>query len=140
MNGIALKSLLTALLLGVGAVGFTSAVQAGPHGHKPHHGKVDYRYAPQPRYHHAPPKHYHRAPPPHARAWGHPSRYDQRVNFRRGDRLPSHYFANRYYVNDWRRHPGLYAPPRGQRWMEVDGRYVLAAVATGVITSIIFGH
>ena len=31
----------------------------------------------------------------------------------------------------------LQAPPRGYEWREVDGNYVLAAVATGVIASAI---
>ena len=31
----------------------------------------------------------------------------------------------------------LKAPPRGYEWREVDGNYVLAAVATGVIASLI---
>jgi Ni/Co efflux regulator RcnB len=33
----------------------------------------------------------------------------------------------------------LRAPPRGYEWREVNGQYVLAAVATGVIASIILG-
>ena len=40
---------------------------------------------------------------------------------------------------DWhRRH--LRAPPRGYEWREVNGRYVLAAVTTGLILSIITGR
>lgn len=35
------------------------------------------------------------------------------------------------------RHYHLQAPPRGYEWREVDGNYVLAAVATGVIASAI---
>jgi Ni/Co efflux regulator RcnB len=31
----------------------------------------------------------------------------------------------------------LHAPPHGYQWREVDGNYVLAAVATGVIASVI---
>jgi Ni/Co efflux regulator RcnB len=31
----------------------------------------------------------------------------------------------------------LNAPPRGYEWREVDGNYVMAAVATGVIASVI---
>jgi Ni/Co efflux regulator RcnB len=37
---------------------------------------------------------------------------------------------------DWRRHH-LRRPPRGYEWREVDGNYVLAAAATGLIASII---
>ncbi len=35
------------------------------------------------------------------------------------------------------RHYHLSAPPRGYEWRQVDGNYVLAAVATGVIASAI---
>lgn len=35
------------------------------------------------------------------------------------------------------RHYHLHAPPRGYEWREVDGNYVLASVATGVISSVI---
>ncbi|HTV79613.1 MAG TPA: RcnB family protein [Steroidobacteraceae bacterium] len=37
---------------------------------------------------------------------------------------------------DYREHH-LRAPPAGYEWREVDGNYVLAAVATGVIASVI---
>jgi Ni/Co efflux regulator RcnB len=37
---------------------------------------------------------------------------------------------------DYKEHH-LRAPPRGYEWREVDGNYVLAAVATGVIASAI---
>jgi Ni/Co efflux regulator RcnB len=35
------------------------------------------------------------------------------------------------------RHYHLHAPPRGYEWRQVDGNYVLAAAATGVIASAI---
>lgn len=37
------------------------------------------------------------------------------------------------------RHYHLRRPPRGYEWRQVDGNYVLAAVATGVIASVIAG-
>ncbi len=37
---------------------------------------------------------------------------------------------------DYRSHH-LSAPPRGYEWRQVDGNYVMAAVATGVIASVI---
>jgi Ni/Co efflux regulator RcnB len=37
---------------------------------------------------------------------------------------------------DYKQHH-LRAPPRGYEWREVDGNYVLAAVATGVIASVV---
>jgi Ni/Co efflux regulator RcnB len=57
----------------------------------------------------------------------------------RGQRLDARYRDNRYYVSDWRRH-GLRAPPRGYRWQRVDDSYVLAAVATGLIASVIIAN
>lgn len=35
------------------------------------------------------------------------------------------------------RHYHLRRPPRGYEWREVDGNYVLAAVATGIVASVI---
>ncbi|XBS69337.1 RcnB family protein [Acerihabitans sp. KWT182] len=57
-------------------------------------------------------------------------------DFRRGHPLPPEYRGGRYRVSDWRAH-GLYAPPRGEEWAYVNGNYVLVAVATGIISSIL---
>ena len=57
----------------------------------------------------------------------------------KGQRLDARYRGNGYYVSDWRRH-GLRAPPRGYRWQKVDDQYVLAAVATGLIASVILAN
>ncbi|MBI1685873.1 RcnB family protein [Caulobacter hibisci] len=54
----------------------------------------------------------------------------------KGQRLDSRYRADSYYVKDYRRH-GLRQPPRGYRWQRVNDQYVLAAVATGLIASVI---
>ena len=40
------------------------------------------------------------------------------------------------HVDDWRAHH-LSEPPRGYEWREVDGNYVMAAAATGIIASVI---
>ena len=74
----------------------------------------------------------------------HDDRYDRhdRRDYRRwerGQRLDARYRDNRYYVSDWRRH-GLRAPPRGYRWQRVDNNYILAAVATGLIASVIIAN
>ena len=42
-------------------------------------------------------------------------------------------------VADYGRH-GLKRPPRGHEWRKVDDRYVLIAVATGVISSVILAN
>ncbi len=54
-----------------------------------------------------------------------------------GYRLPNAYRGRQYYV-DYRQY-NLYAPPVGYRWVRVDNDVVLAAVATGVIASVIQG-
>ena len=60
-------------------------------------------------------------------------------NFRKGDRLPAQYRSKQYVVNDWRgRH--LTAPPRGYHWVQTGGDYVLVAIATGVIASILLNQ
>ncbi|WP_213114103.1 RcnB family protein [Cobetia sp. MC34] len=61
-------------------------------------------------------------------------------NWKRGDHVSRAYYNDkRYWVSDWKAHH-LSRPPEGHRWLKVDGRYVLTAVATGVITSIILDH
>jgi Ni/Co efflux regulator RcnB len=70
-----------------------------------------------------------------------PSRYQpprgyQARQWRRGDRLPASY-RGKAYVVDYRRY-GLGAPPRGYQSVRVDTDVVLAAIATGVVSSVIF--
>jgi Ni/Co efflux regulator RcnB len=60
-------------------------------------------------------------------------------NFRRGGRLSPEYRNNQYVVDDWRGHH-LSAPPRGYHWVQTGGDYVLAAIATGVIATILLDH
>jgi Ni/Co efflux regulator RcnB len=57
----------------------------------------------------------------------------------RGQRLPSNYHNRQYVVDNWRSHR-LSAPPRGYHWVQVGGDYVLAAVATGIIASVLLGN
>jgi Ni/Co efflux regulator RcnB len=71
--------------------------------------------------------------------WDHPGyRHDDyrgagpHHDWQRGNRLPREYWGRRYVVDDWRGHH-LSPPPRGYHWVLVDGDYVLAAVATGII-------
>jgi len=71
--------------------------------------------------------------------WDHPGyRHDDyrgagpNHDWHRGGRLPSEYRGHRHEVRDWRSHH-LSAPPRGYHWVEANGDYVLAAVATGII-------
>ncbi len=55
-------------------------------------------------------------------------------HYKRGERLASDHRGDR--VPDYRKH-GLKAPPRGHEWRRVDNQYVLIAVATGMISSVI---
>jgi Ni/Co efflux regulator RcnB len=57
-------------------------------------------------------------------------------NFYRGGRLPAEYRDHRYVVSDWRGHH-LSAPPRGYQWVQTGDDFVLAAIATGVIASVL---
>ena len=56
--------------------------------------------------------------------------------WRRGGYLPREYRNHQYVVNNWRAHR-LSAPPRGYQWVQVGSDYVLAAIATGLIASLI---
>ncbi|MGZ3403043.1 MAG: RcnB family protein [Phenylobacterium sp.] len=61
--------------------------------------------------------------------------YVRHDDWRKGHRLAQEDWSRGQRV-DYRQHH-LRAPPRGYEWREVDGNYVLAAVATGLIYSII---
>ena len=54
----------------------------------------------------------------------------------RGDRLPPQYRTNQYVVSDWKTNH-LRKPPRGYHWVRANNQYVLAALASGVISDII---
>jgi len=79
-----------------------------------------------------------------AAAFAQPDRHDDhRGDFHRHSEWRKGYHMkhddwSRGQAVDWRaRH--LRAPPRGYEWREVDGNYVMAAVATGIIASVIAG-
>ena len=55
--------------------------------------------------------------------------------FYRGGYLPHQYRSHAYYVNDWHSHSHLYAPPYGHQWVNVDGEFLLIALATGLIAN-----
>ena len=63
----------------------------------------------------------------------------RRVVAYRGGRLPTQYRSHQYVVNDWRGHH-LSAPPRGYQWVQTGGDYVLVAIATGIIASILLNQ
>jgi Ni/Co efflux regulator RcnB len=61
--------------------------------------------------------------------------------YKRGGHLPPAYRGDHYVVTDWR-HARLRQPPRGYHWVRSDnGDYLLVAITTGLIASIIAaGH
>jgi Ni/Co efflux regulator RcnB len=60
-------------------------------------------------------------------------------NYYKGGRLPQNWRGREYVVDDWRGHH-LNQPPRGYQWVQVGGDYVMVAVATGIIASILLNH
>lgn len=65
----------------------------------------------------------------------HHQQYVRHEEWRRGEHI-RHEDWDRAERVDYR-HYHLRRPPRGYEWREVDGNFVLAAVATGVIASVI---
>lgn len=59
--------------------------------------------------------------------------------FAPGRPMPPGFYGPHYRVDDWRGR-GLPPPPPGNRWSYINGNYVLVAIATGVITSIILNQ
>lgn len=59
--------------------------------------------------------------------------------YHRGDRLPPQYRTYQYVVEDWRGH-GLRQPPRGYRWVQSGGDYILVAIATGLILELLLNR
>ena len=59
--------------------------------------------------------------------------------FYRGGRIPGQYRNHQYVVTNWRAHH-LYAPRRGQQWVQVGSDYVLIAIATGVIAQLVLSR
>ncbi len=59
--------------------------------------------------------------------------------FRRGGYIPREYRTRTYVVNDYRRY-NLPPPPHHHQWVQVGPDYVLTAIATGIIASIILNR
>jgi Ni/Co efflux regulator RcnB len=116
MKSKVITSFVVASLLGTSAAAF-----AQPHGND-HRGPA-----------HAAP---HRGAPIHEAAMGRAGGPIPHSDWHKGDRLPAEYRDHNYVVDDWHER-GLSAPPRGYHWVGVNGDYVLAAVATGVIANIL---
>jgi len=60
--------------------------------------------------------------------------------YRRGGYVPTEYRGGSYVVTDWRSHH-LRQPPRGYRYVRSDnGDFLLVAITTGIIASILANH
>jgi Ni/Co efflux regulator RcnB len=59
--------------------------------------------------------------------------------FRRGGYIPREYRNPVYYINDYRPYH-LPPPPRNHQWVQVGADYVLIAIATGIIASIVLSQ
>ena len=99
-------------------------------------------------------EHRHEGPPPHAMAPHAMAHQDRRGDYHgqdtyyygargpewhKGGRLPAQYRDHQYVVDNWRMHH-LAPPPRGYHWVQVGNDYVLAAIATGIITQLILSN
>jgi Ni/Co efflux regulator RcnB len=81
----------------------------------------------------------HRGPAMHGPAMHGPAMHGPRhPDWRNGGHIARGDW-NRGHRIDYR-HYHLRKPPRGYEWREVDGNYVLAAVATGLIASIMLAN
>lgn len=59
-------------------------------------------------------------------------------SWRHGDHLPRGYYETRYIVRDYGRYH-LHAPPHGHHWVRVNNDVVLAAIASGLVVSVVNG-
>jgi len=97
---------------------------------------------------------YRRYDSSHRRDYRHEPRYERRYvhvrkyyaphgyyhqKWRRGDRLPRGFYAREYVLHDHHVYR-LHTPPRGYHWVRVNQDVVLAAIATGVVLDVLYGH
>ncbi|NML34700.1 RcnB family protein [Paraburkholderia sp. G-4-1-8] len=133
MKSKSIAQLLIVALLGTSITAFAQPHDDQHHNDRPSHGPQ----RPGPDGHPGPQG---RGQGPHDADVRRPGGPMPHADWHKGDRLPAEYRDRSYVVDDWRGH-GLEAPPRGYHWVGVNGDYVLAAVATGVIASVLLsGH
>ncbi|GAB3359643.1 RcnB family protein [Lysobacter tyrosinilyticus] len=71
---------------------------------------------------------------------GHGGDHGEHRGWHKGEKIDVVYLQPRYYVEDYRV-VHLAPPPPGHRWIrDPDGRYILVAVATGIIADILLHH
>ncbi|MFM0001174.1 RcnB family protein [Paraburkholderia dipogonis] len=132
-----MKSRIIAPLLIASLLGTSVAAFAQPH-HDDHGNGQSSHNKPNPG--HGAPHGKGHGPAPHDASRGGPGGPIPHNDWHKGERLPAEYRDHNYVVDDWHGH-GLQAPPRGYQWVGVNGDYVLAAIATGVIANVLLsGH
>ena len=70
----------------------------------------------------------------------HPQQVQPHRDWRKGQVLNRSYRGNGYKVVDYRQHPGLKSPGKNQRWVHVNGDYILINTLSNVIVSILTGR
>ena len=68
------------------------------------------------------------------------NKFSPHRDWRKGQVLNRAYRGNGYKVVDYRRHPGLESPGKNQRWVQVNGDYILINTLSNVIVSILTGR
>lgn len=132
MKSRSIAQFVIAALLGVSITAYAQPHDNQHHGDRSSHGPQQRHDAgPGPRGH---------GPAPHDAYNGRPGGPTPHADWHKGERLPPEYRDRNYVVDDWRGH-GLQPPPHGYHWVGVNGDYVLAAIATGVIADVLLsGH
>ena len=69
-----------------------------------------------------------------------PQQVQPHRDWRKGQVLNLSYRGNSYKVVDYRQHPGLKSPGKNQRWVHVNGDYILINTLSNVIVSILTGR
>ena len=127
-----MKTILIAAAAASLAMAAPAFADPGGHGHDKGHDKGEKHHDGQDRDDHQDAW----GPPGLAKKPGHmpPGQYKKMYN--RGQRLPTTYITQRYYVNDPQTYR-LRTPPAGYRWVRVDDQYYLAQTRSGLISEVV---
>ena len=121
-----MKRLLLAASLALACLAAPAAFADDHHHHRHGHHDHDHDDDDDDRHHHHSREHRHHG-------W-------KRKHYRRGERIEVVHVERHYYVDD-HEHYRLRPPPRGHRWIRTDdGRYLLVAVASGIIADVLLHH
>lgn len=135
------KSLVFASLLSLGLVA-SPAAMAKPDKHQDRSPQRSHEYQDRQRNDHRESRwhserqHHWQGDRYHVSRYQAPRGY-KRHHWRYGERVPVSYRSSRYVVHDYRAYR-LYAPPRHHHWVRVDNDVVLAAIASGVVTAVVY--